>query len=289
MSQDKPVLSREAIMLRRHQAQMSIDFVDEHSPGPRAIAMLKQDVALCDIALSALDRQGWISVEERLPEDHEVVIVHGGIAYQRKGEWMTLTGERYPGRPIQWQVTHWMPLPPAPQINEPPQVLAPKSSAKDSERNRAEVLQGPASGSPDISVLVAKLIPLKAVYNMAPSDAARINEAIVELRALEAERDRLMLPPDETLSEHPGCVYCMEAGTPVRRGQVCPKCGDRAPTKDYYRAESLQHQLTQRNEWLEWALSELSALLQSDLMRGMKGSPKSHLDRIAQIRKEAFG
>jgi glutamine cyclotransferase len=56
----------------------------------------------------------WIPVSERLPKDHDVVIVQGGIAYIRKGEWMTLTGERYPGLPIQWTVTHWMPLPEAP-------------------------------------------------------------------------------------------------------------------------------------------------------------------------------
>ena len=55
----------------------------------------------------------WISVNDRLPERLETVIVTGGIAYYLPKEdvWMTITGERWPGKPIQWIVTHWMPLP----------------------------------------------------------------------------------------------------------------------------------------------------------------------------------
>lgn len=33
-------------------------------------------------------------------------------------------------------------------------------------------------------------------------------------------------------SEHPGCVYCMKAGTKVKQGEVCPVCGDRLPTQE---------------------------------------------------------
>ena len=32
-------------------------------------------------------------------------------------------------------------------------------------------------------------------------------------------------------SEHPGCAYCMSAGTPVNQGDICPVCGDRLPTQ----------------------------------------------------------
>jgi hypothetical protein len=64
----------------------------------------------------ARDVREWIPVSERLPDDNTKVIVHGGIAYIRKGEWFTLTGERFPGKPIQWPVTHWMPLPEPPAI-----------------------------------------------------------------------------------------------------------------------------------------------------------------------------
>ena len=59
----------------------------------------------------------WISVKDRLPERLDVVIVQGGIAYYLPDEeaWMTITGERWPGRPIVWNVTHWMPLPEPPE------------------------------------------------------------------------------------------------------------------------------------------------------------------------------
>jgi len=55
----------------------------------------------------------WVSVKTRLPEETEIVIVDGGCAYYRKGEWWTVM--EYPVRPIQWNVTHWMPLPQPPK------------------------------------------------------------------------------------------------------------------------------------------------------------------------------
>jgi len=59
---------------------------------------------------------GWISVEERLPEDGGLVLVHGGCAYCKNGEWMSVMDEGY-RRPqtILWTVTHWMPLPEPPE------------------------------------------------------------------------------------------------------------------------------------------------------------------------------
>lgn len=62
----------------------------------------------------------WIRCDERLPELGETVIVQGGIAYRKHpdGAWFTLTGETYPGRPIQWEVNHWIPIPAAPQPAE---------------------------------------------------------------------------------------------------------------------------------------------------------------------------
>lgn len=33
------------------------------------------------------------------------------------------------------------------------------------------------------------------------------------------------MPP----SPWPGCGYCMERGTPVKGGEICPECGDRSP------------------------------------------------------------
>jgi hypothetical protein len=60
----------------------------------------------------------WIPVTERLPKHMEQVIVKGGIAYWRDpspewpdGKFFTITAMNWPGKPIQWDVTHWMPMP----------------------------------------------------------------------------------------------------------------------------------------------------------------------------------
>ena len=70
-------------------------------------------------AVDAMPR--WISVEERLPEDEKDVAV---IVKLQKGNWMYLTAFRLPcggwwinrGAGLDYaEVTHWMPLPPAPK------------------------------------------------------------------------------------------------------------------------------------------------------------------------------
>ena len=54
----------------------------------------------------------WISVDDRLPEEEQVVIVRGGCAIIRGGEWLTLMDEGWLNpRLIHWTVSHWMPLP----------------------------------------------------------------------------------------------------------------------------------------------------------------------------------
>ena len=53
----------------------------------------------------------WVSVALAVPHDNTNVIIDGGIGYIRQGVWMTVTGKRFPGKPIQWEVTHWQPIP----------------------------------------------------------------------------------------------------------------------------------------------------------------------------------
>ena len=69
---------------------------------------------------------------ETAPKDGTLIIVHGGVAYWRErlnhwetAGWYTITGIDYPGRPIQWEVKDWMPLPPAPN---------PRSRSQEQER-----------------------------------------------------------------------------------------------------------------------------------------------------------
>lgn len=54
---------------------------------------------------------------ETAPMDGTPVLVFGGIAYWRADAhaWYTITGSAYPGRVIEWPVTHWMPLPTPPK------------------------------------------------------------------------------------------------------------------------------------------------------------------------------
>lgn len=63
---------------------------------------------------------GWISVADRKPGHRQVVLVCGGTAYYKhdSAEWFTISGEDWPGKKIQWEVTHWMPLP-NPPSNSP--------------------------------------------------------------------------------------------------------------------------------------------------------------------------
>lgn len=57
---------------------------------------------------------------ETAPMDGTEILVPGGIAYYRivDSGWYTITAEKWPGKPIQWPVKHWMPLPAPPGEDE---------------------------------------------------------------------------------------------------------------------------------------------------------------------------
>ncbi|QDL31150.1 DUF551 domain-containing protein [Serratia liquefaciens] len=64
---------------------------------------------------------GWISCEDRMPEDGEVVLViqEGGIIYCAEVEGGVLYPDEFPRVPTQGkEITHWMPLPAAPTQGE---------------------------------------------------------------------------------------------------------------------------------------------------------------------------
>ena len=63
--------------------------------------------------------QEWVSVEDRLPEESGMYIVTANdghaqrvsfVLWQKKNRMWNLTGAR-----SYWRVTHWTPLPPAPE------------------------------------------------------------------------------------------------------------------------------------------------------------------------------
>ena len=60
----------------------------------------------------------WISVKDRLPDSEMPVIVPGGLAVYRNGTWFTGMEEPLYKRPMQWDVTHWIPLPDKPQTEK---------------------------------------------------------------------------------------------------------------------------------------------------------------------------
>ena len=57
----------------------------------------------------------WISVDDRLPEDNDTVIIRGGCGYwiEKENQWYTCLSQTYDGfnAPIQWDVTEWQHLP----------------------------------------------------------------------------------------------------------------------------------------------------------------------------------
>jgi hypothetical protein len=199
--------------------------------------------------------QGWINAEERLrPKKGSYLVAN------RKGQvapWIDGVIHNQAGSAWDWEygeaVTHWMPLPSPPHNDhEPPQVSSRTQIPNEGQR--------PASGSPD---LVGRLQETNPYID---PDLARkdMNEAAQAIRALEAENFKLAAG---------SCVHEL--------------IGDEYGHQECSKVLALQRQLDQRGEWLDWALSELSTLLHSDLIRGMEGSPKGHLEHIEKIRKEA--
>ena len=71
------------------------------------------------MAISALEKTKWISVDDRLPEEKVDCIVHYKHAYCDNDDYWAIgicfyDGEKFQFNPA-YKVTHWMPLPPAPE------------------------------------------------------------------------------------------------------------------------------------------------------------------------------
>jgi hypothetical protein len=53
----------------------------------------------------------FIIKDDGLPQEGVTVLVSGGVAQYRYGQWYTGMEEPLFQRPIQWEVTKWMPIP----------------------------------------------------------------------------------------------------------------------------------------------------------------------------------
>lgn len=76
-----------------------------------------------DLAISALERDRWISVEERLPEGHEYVLCCGSKGGQFVG-WVAQSVRGKKAYAFQHggngrRITHWRPLPEPPKEEKP--------------------------------------------------------------------------------------------------------------------------------------------------------------------------
>lgn len=66
--------------------------------------MIKSMDSIIDKLVKKVD---WISCDEEMPPSNIMVIVQGGCAYYKNDEWISAISDR----PIEWDVTHWMPFP----------------------------------------------------------------------------------------------------------------------------------------------------------------------------------
>lgn len=76
--------------------------------------MVREERAMFAAIEPALLRDDWRGMDSA-PRDGTVFIVPGGVAHWHNGYWKTLTGYPFPGRPIEWEVKHWRPLPAPPE------------------------------------------------------------------------------------------------------------------------------------------------------------------------------
>lgn len=64
------------------------------------------------------EQSGWISIDDRLPDESgKVVMISGGVGYYSNNVWYSYMAEDA-HKPIQWNVTHWQPLPSPPEAKE---------------------------------------------------------------------------------------------------------------------------------------------------------------------------
>jgi len=105
--------------------------------------------------LQAEKEGGWQPIETAPRDELTVVLVPGGIAHWSVSDqaWMSLTAQTWPGLPIQWEVRHWMPMPPIPPEYRPAPPLnqeggdAAGTAGRDSSSEVGKHVAPPASAN----------------------------------------------------------------------------------------------------------------------------------------------
>jgi hypothetical protein len=100
-----------------HEERVAIAFIAHNDPRDGFVrrTWLEFKTALCGL-LQRTRSNGWISVEERMPERNTLVLVHTDMdgshvaSIDEGDEWFC----NYGGEWLFPNVTHWMPLPPGP-------------------------------------------------------------------------------------------------------------------------------------------------------------------------------
>lgn len=107
------------LVLREEHRQRTDSYTTYLAHGGEGDPAEEVDLDALAMAISALEKTKWISVDERLPEEKVNCIVHYKHAYCDNDDYWAIgicfyDGEKFQINPA-YKVTHWMPMPEPPK------------------------------------------------------------------------------------------------------------------------------------------------------------------------------
>ena len=107
------------LVLREEHRQRTDSYTTYLEHGGKSDPAEEVGIDALAIAISALEKTKWISVDDRLPEEKVNCIVHYKHAYCDNDDYWAIGICFYDGEKFQldqaYKVTHWMPLPQLPK------------------------------------------------------------------------------------------------------------------------------------------------------------------------------
>ena len=107
------------LVLREEHRQRTDSYITYLAHGGKGDPAEEVGLDALAIAISALEKTKWISVDDRLPEEKVNCIVHYKHAYCDNDDYWAIGICFYDGEKFQmdlsYKVTHWMPLPKPPK------------------------------------------------------------------------------------------------------------------------------------------------------------------------------